>query len=79
MDWIEWFDRMAREHPRCDEYIGMTVAGVREQVDIVDLRVIDADEIEGREGGRMFLTADLRSGRVNVLVQGGLVTAAARF
>jgi hypothetical protein len=79
VDWIEWFDRMARGHPRCDEYIGMTVAGVREQVDIVDLRVIDADEVEGRKGGRMFLTADLRSGRVNVLVQGGLVTAAAKF
>jgi hypothetical protein len=78
VDWVEWFDQMAGEHPRCPEYVGLSVVEVTEQVGSQGLRIIDTNQVE-TSGGRMFLTADLRANRVNVLVRDGIVTAAARF
>ena len=78
MDWVKWFDQTARKHPWCPEYLGLTVAEVTKRVDPQRLRVIDTNEAENARG-RLFLTSDLRPDRVNVLVQNGVITAAARF
>ena len=78
MDWTEWFSHMAGEHPRCPEYLGLTIAEVTEHLAPHELRVIDADRIESSEG-RTYLTAERRADRVNVLVQDGIVTSAAKF
>jgi 4'-phosphopantetheinyl transferase EntD len=59
-------------------HLGLTIAQVAERVAPHRLRVIDADQIEASEG-RVYLTADLRADRVNVLVQDGIVTSAATF
>jgi len=75
---MAWFDQQAGRHPRCNQYLGLTVAEVRLQVNDQDLRIIDTRVVE-TAGGRLFLTSDLRSDRVNVLVQDGMVTAAATF
>jgi len=74
---MEWLDR----HPSCDEYVGLTLAEVRQQVDSQHLRVMDMNEVEAAaDAGRtVALTSDLRPNRVNVLVQDGVVTAAGRF
>jgi hypothetical protein len=81
VDWMEWFDRMAGEHPKCDEYLGLTLAEVKQRVDSQHLRIMDANEAEAaaEAGRRLAFTSDLRHDRVNVLVQDGMVTAAAKF
>lgn len=78
---MEWFDRMTGEHPRCDEYLGLTVAEVRQSVDSQHLRIMDTNEAEAaaEAGRRLAFMSDLHPNRVNVLVQDGLVIAAARF
>ena len=81
MDWIEWFDRMAGEHPRCDEFVGLPLAQVSLQVNSLNLRVVDAEESEAATaaGKISVFHSDYRVNRVNVLVQKGVVTAAAKF
>ena len=78
MDWPGWYARMAGDHPRRPEYLGLAAAEASKQVRSQRLRVIDTDQIEP-SGGRVFLTADLRADRVNLLIQDGVVTSAARL
>ena len=52
VDWMTWFDRMAGEHPRCDEYLGLTLAEVTQQVDSKHMRIVDTNEAEASAAGR---------------------------
>jgi hypothetical protein len=81
VDWIDWFDRMAGGSPRCREFVGLSLAEVRSQVDSFQLRIVDAEEAEAAAaaGTIQVFHSDHRSDRVNVLVQKGVVTAAAKF
>ncbi len=72
---------MAGDHPRCDQFVGLPLAEVSSQVPNFNLRVVDAEESEAAASAgkiRVF-HSDYRPNRVNVLVQKGVVTAAARF
>jgi hypothetical protein len=77
MDWIVWFNERAGRHPRCDEYVGLSVTEVTQRVGAEHLRILDTNDVQ--VSGRIFVTSDLRLDRVNVLVQDGVVTAAAKF
>jgi hypothetical protein len=68
---------MAGEHPRCDEFVGLSQAQVSLQVNSFNLRVVDAEasEAAAAAGKIGVFHSDHRPNRVNVLVQQGVVTA----
>jgi hypothetical protein len=72
---------MAGNHPRCDEFVGLPVAEVSLRVSRFNLRIVDVEEEEAAAaaGIRRVFHSDYRRDRVNILVQDGIVRAAAKF
>jgi hypothetical protein len=78
IDWLGWFDTMAKDQPRRNEYVGLTLADVVAQIgNGQPFRVIDINAVES--GQYLRLNSDLRPNRVNLLARDGVVVAAAVF
>jgi hypothetical protein len=80
--WLELFNRMADGHPRFPEYAGLTLPEALTRATAErgpldgKLRIWDPD---AAPDGRLHVTADLQPTRLNLLVRGGEVLAAALF
>jgi hypothetical protein len=82
IDWLPWFDTIAREHPRRNEYVGLMLADVATQIgNSHPLRVIDTNVAEAAAGSGQYprLLMDQSLNRVNLLARDGVVIAAAMF
>ena len=78
-DGLESFERWARGHQRCPEYVGLSRLDAIEEAErkgkAETMRILDLDAEDERQLWHM----DLRPDRLNVVVRRGTVIAAALF
>ena len=84
-DWLRWWDAIGGgNRTQCDEFVGLSAGDALVLADIRDprlIRIIDVKSAEKLSAAGMLnvITSDLVPRRLNLLVQDGMVVAAARF